>query len=224
MKKVLLVVVLMLAGAAGFVFLRMRAAMGNYEGVASIKTLPAYQEPGLLDRAWALTDAAAYPRPLVWQTNPSACGPTAVANVLRSVGRRDATSDAVAANASGCLGGICFGGLTLDQLADAARAEWWSVTVLRGLTPAEFKEELLHANDPTRRYVVNFHRGPLFGAGGGHHSPIGGYLADQDLVFVLDVNEKFGPWLVSSERLLEAMRTVDPSTKLERGLLRLELK
>jgi len=34
----------------------------------------------------------------------------------------------------------------------------------------------------------NFNRAQIFGAGVGHHSPIGGYLEAEDLVFVLDVN------------------------------------
>ena len=41
------------------------------------------------------------------------------------------------------------------------------VTVLRDLELTQFRSELVHANDPDRRYIVNFHRGPLFGKGGG---------------------------------------------------------
>ena len=32
-------------------------------------------------------------------------------------------------------------------------------------------------------------------AGGGHHSPIGGYLEKEDLVFVLDVYDPYKPFL-----------------------------
>jgi hypothetical protein len=81
---------------------------------------------------------------------------------------------------------------------------------------------MLQANDPSRRYVVNFSRGPLFGSGSGHHSPIAGYLPDEDLVLVLDVNRNFGPWLVKSQRLREAMNTVDPTVDVKRGLLLVE--
>jgi hypothetical protein len=79
----------------------------------------------------------------------------------------------------------------------AARATGSNVTVLRDLDLAAFREHLRRANDPSRRYVVNFDRGVLFGTGAGHHSPIAGYLVDEDLVLVLDVNERYGPWLVS---------------------------
>jgi hypothetical protein len=91
--------------------------------------------------------------------------------------------------------------------------------VLRDLTPAAFRDQLRKSNEPTHRYVVNFDRGTLFGAGGGHHSPIAGYLENEDLVLVLDVNAAFGPWLVKSERLREAIDTIDPVAKKKRGLL-----
>jgi hypothetical protein len=81
---------------------------------------------------------------------------------------------------------------------------------------------LSHVNDPARRYVINFSRAPLFGTGGGHHSPIAAYLSQEDLVLVLDVNKKYGPWLVKSDRLYEAMNTVDETAQKKRGLLLIE--
>lgn len=121
------------------------------------------------------------------------------------------------------LFGICQQGLTLDELADVARSKTdRTVTVLRNLTPDRFREHLLRSNDPANRYVVNFTRAPIFGAGTGHHSPIGGYLEAEDLVFVLDVNETFRPWLIERTRLFEAMDTLDGDKK--RGLLLIEAK
>ncbi len=71
--------------------------------------------------------------------------------------------------------------------------------------------------------MINFARWPLFGGGGGHHSPLGGFLEYEDLAFVLDVNPGFGPWLVSPQRLFEAMNTrADLSTSQTRGLARFE--
>jgi hypothetical protein len=71
--------------------------------------------------------------------------------------------------------------------------------------------------------VLNFSRAPLFGGGGGHHSPLGGYLEEEDLAFVLDVNASYGPWLVRSDRLFEALNTTaDWATGLTRGLARFE--
>ena len=122
-----------------------------------------------------------------------------------------------------CWTGFCFGGLTLDELAGIARRTTGRrVTVLRDLTLDSLRAELARANDPSVRYVVNFHRGPLFTEGGGHHSPIGGYLADKDLALVVDVNRKYQPWLVSTERLHRAIDTVDKQSKQKRGLLLIE--
>jgi len=94
--------------------------------------------------------------------------------------------------------------------------------VLREVDLPTFRQHMAHANDLSRRYVINFGRGPLFGSGSGHHSPIAGYLPEENLVLVLDVNRKFGPWLVTPERLYEAMATVDPTSDKMRGLLLIE--
>lgn len=190
--------------------------------VVSIKTERAYQDAALLERAWRLPVAAEYQKAqLVFQPNGSICGPTSLANVFRSLSLPAKTPDAVLDGTGKCsLFGICVMGLTLDELADVARHQpGRSVTVLRDLDLAAFRGELAHVNDVARRYVVNFDRGPLFGPVGGHHSPIGGYLQPDGLVLVLDVNEKYHPWLVSSERLFRAMDTLDGSSGKKRGLL-----
>lgn len=192
-------------------------------GFVSIRKAPSFQDAALLEKAWALPVAAKYPRPLISQSNPSACGPTSVANVLRSTGV-EATSDQVAAHGVGCFAGICTMGLTLGELASAATASapGWTITTLHPSSVEALREELRHANEEDRRYVINLHRFPLFGAGGGHHSPLGGYLEAEDLVFVLDVNASYGPWLVSTSRLYEAMDTTDDSSGEKRGLLKLQ--
>jgi hypothetical protein len=189
--------------------------------VPSIKQDATYQDPALLERAWHMPVAATYQRRLFFQPNGSVCGPTSVANVERSLGRESASVDSVLEGTGKCWGGFCMAGLSLDELAEIARhATGRKVTVLRNLTLAQFREELTHVNDPARRYIVNFQRAPLFAQGGGHHSPVAAYLEDKDLVLVLDVNEKFKPWLVTSERLFKAVDTSDGGQK--RGLLRIE--
>ena len=189
--------------------------------VPSIKNEATYQDPALLQRAWQLPVAATYQRGLFFQPNGSVCGPTSVANVERSLGIESANVDSVLKGTGKCWTGACLMGLSLDELAEVARhATGRKVTVLRNLTLAQFREELPHVNDPSRRYIVNFQRAPLFAQGGGHHSPIAGYLQAEDLVLVLDVNEKFKPWLVKSERLFKAVDTGDAAQK--RGLLRIE--
>jgi hypothetical protein len=192
--------------------------------VVSIKSSAAYQDTALLERAWHLPVASKYAGPgTVFQPNVSLCGPTSVANVLRSLGTSDATPKGVLEGTGKCHLGFCWGGLTLDELADVVRSRVpGQVQVLRGLSLEEFREHLRHVNAPERRYIINFDRGPLFGNVGGHHSPIAGYLEEQDLVLVLDVNERYRPWLVPAERLYQAMTTVDSSSGLQRGLLLIE--
>ncbi|MBL8957351.1 MAG: phytochelatin synthase [Myxococcaceae bacterium] len=206
MKRALIAAVgLSLCGAAAaFVFVR-TGAPPQWD--------VATRDPARVEQGWAAT-AAHYPRPLLSQSNPMGCGPTSLANVWRS-------ADAGAFE-SPCALGICFGGLTLDELAKAAEHPGWKVTALRGLSLEQLREELRHVADPGRRYVANFHRRPIFGTGGGHHSPIGAVLGDD--VFVLDVNESYGPWLVSLPKLFEAMSTVDAASGQQRGLLRIELR
>ena len=193
--------------------------------VVSIKEAQSYQGEALLERAWALPVAASYgPEHLQYQPKVSYCGPTSVANVVTSLGLDAAATPASVLEGTGyCRLGQCIPGLTLDELAEIARAKTGGeVSVLRDLSLDEFRAHMRQANEPGRRYIVNFLRGPLFREGGGHHSPIGGYLEQEDLVFVLDVNEDYQPWLVSSARLLAAINTVDSSTELNRGMLLIE--
>jgi hypothetical protein len=182
-----------------------------------------YQAEPELARAFALPVAAAYGRDIVFQSNGSVCGPTSLANVFRSLHAGPESVDGVLDGTGKCWSGVCMGGLTLDELADVARhASKRTVTVLRDLTLDAFRGHLARVNDPSRRYVLNFDRGPLFGTSGGHHSPLGAYLADKDLVLVLDVNRKYRPWLVETTRLFAAMNTVDGSSGKKRGLLLIE--
>jgi hypothetical protein len=178
------------------------------------------RDAALMDRALEHPTAKTFGPSLHWQSNGSLCGPASLVNVLRSLGRPIADETAVLEGSGKCWSGICFMGLTLDELAQVARLRTsQEVTVLRDLTPDQFRDHLRQVADPSRRYIVNFDRKAIFEAGGGHHSPIGGYLEDRDLVLVLDVNEDFKPWLVERERLFEAIDTVDRFSKQKRGLL-----
>jgi hypothetical protein len=195
---------------------------GTSHGV-SIKETQAYQNPALLEKAWALPVAALYRPHIDYQRNASVCGPTSLVDVLHSLAQPGDQETILQSTGLSTVLGYLPQGVTLDQLADVAKQKLGKrVSVLRDLDLAGFREQMLRANDLTRRYVINFSRAPLFGTGGGHHSPIAGYLGDEDLVLVLDVNKKYGPWLVKSARLYEAMNTVDSGTQKKRGLLLIE--
>jgi hypothetical protein len=177
----------------------------------------------LIDKAWKLPVAAAYGADVTWQSNGSRCGPASIANAFRSLGEEETTEAEVLEGTGMCWTGFCVIGLTLDELAEVARTHTErKVSVLRNLTAEEFREHMKRANDPGRRYIVNFTREKIFGAGGGHHSPIGGYLEAEDMVLVLDVNEAFKPWLIERERLFSAVDTVDGDGDKKRGLLLIE--
>lgn len=227
MKRALVATGLLVALGGGALAVAPRLLFGDgvdYSQVATIEREPTYQDPALLAKAFALPVAAAYQAGgLDYQRNGSFCGPTTAVDVQRSLGRKADQADILDGTNVHSTFGMLFGGLTLDEEAELLRAKTGrKVTVLRDLDLAAFRAEIAQANDPGRRYTVNFTRGPLFGRGGGHHSPIGGYLAEEDLVLVLDVNAKYKPWLVKTERLFAAVNTVDRASKKKRGLLRIE--
>lgn len=216
-----LLAIVVLAIAGGAWFLHQSDNDPRYANVVSIAEAPAYQDAALLERAWALPVAALYRADgYEYQGNPSFCGPTSAANVAQSFGASvDQNAVLTGTSIKPFLGFVP--GVTLDQEAEILRtATGRPVEVLRGLDLESFREHLRQSNDPALRYVINFNRAPLWGSGHGHISPILGYLEAEDLVFVGDVNEDFQPFLVSSERLLEAMNTTDTSTGKMRGLLR----
>jgi hypothetical protein len=194
----------------------------DYSKVVSIERAPEYQDAALLERAMRLPVAATF-KDLEFQHNPSFCGPTSAVDVAHSLGLPADQAHILDGTGKTTVLGLAWGGVNLDEEAHIVEAKLGKhVTVLRDLDLAAFREEISHANDPARRYIINFSRGPLFARGGGHHSPIGGYLPDRDLVLVLDVNQHFKPWLVKTDRLFAAMNTVDRQTGKKRGLLRIE--
>jgi hypothetical protein len=208
-------------GAVGAAAVTLRPAhtTPNYPGV-SIATSAAYHDPALLERAWQLPAARQFGGRVVSQTNPTSSGPSSLANIERSFGDGKRTEASILAGTGKCWFGFCLGGLTLDELAEVARVSTRrEVKVRRYISYYEFREEMKRSNDPRQRVVINFHRGSLFGASVGHHSPIGGFLEEQNLVFVLDVNTKYGPFLVDAQRLYDAMDTMDESAGKSRGLM-----
>jgi hypothetical protein len=173
------------------------------------------QHDELLQRAWALPSARKY-APLINQSWKSICGPTSAANVLRSIGVKTGHNpfDRFGVRA-----------MSLDQLAEETAAlvpSDWRVTTVRVRDLDAFREQLRLVNEPRYRFIANFSRAPLFGHGGGHHSPLGGWLEREDLVFVLDVNASYGPWLTSAEALFSGVNTFDRGDGQSRGLVRLE--
>jgi len=185
---------------------------------------PTYQNPALLAPAWALPVATLYrDGGYEHQANPSFCGPTSAANMLQSQGVVTDQRAVLVGSDVRPIFGVLPNGVSLDAEAELVRdASGQSVTVLRGLTLDQFRRHMARSNDSTVRYIINFHRAPLWGQGHGHFSPVLGYLEAEDLVFVGDVNRDYQPFLVSTARLYEAMDTIDSDGNLKRGLLQID--
>ena len=201
-------------------------APSPYAHVASIERTPVFRDPALLAQAERMPVARAYlGHAFEYQHNPSVCGPTSAADVLHSMGRADSQTEVMTRAGVGSVFGYVIPGLTLDQEASVLRKTTGApVTLYRNLDLATFRRLLARANDPTLRFVVNFHRGPMFGRGHGHFSPILAWLPTRDLVLVGDVNRAYGIYLVSTRRLFDAMNTIDDVTGKTRGLLMVTLR
>lgn len=221
LKRFSLFVVLAASLASGLFLLAVNGVIGTTSLPEATVASSVSRDSTQLDQAFELPVASLYGRDLYSQRNGSLCGPASLVNVFRSFEETVNDESEVLQRSGFCETGLCFMGLTLDELAEVARTHSQrKVLVLRDLSPEQFREELRGSNDPSRRLVVNFSREPIFGMGGGHHSPIGGYLEADDLVLVLDVNAEFGPWLIERDRLYAAMDTMDGDKK--RGLLRID--
>jgi hypothetical protein len=196
-------------------------APNHYAGTPSIERTGVYRDPVLMRRAWALPVARAYAAGgFEFQHNPSFCGTTSVANVLRSLGRPAGQKQVIDGTRYEPWFGVLIGGLTLDELAELLALRLGRpVRTVRSPSPALFRALLRRSNNPGVRIIANFHRGPLFGRGHGHLSPILGYLEREDLVLIGDVNADYRPFLVKSARLLEAINTIDDVTGRRRGLI-----
>jgi hypothetical protein len=221
-KAILIAGALLLAAAgAGYAWLDGPSGASRYASVVSVEQDISYRDRDLIARAWALPVAKSYRTDFRFQRNQSFCGPASVANVIRSAGGQADQDDLVDdAGYPTTLFGELPEGLTLDQVADLIRKRTgWPVSVVRDLPLEGFRQTLARANDPAVRIIANFHRGPLFRTGWGHFSPVLGHLPQQDLAFVGDVNEDYGPFLVSVERLWQAAGTRDSATGKSRGLL-----
>jgi hypothetical protein len=137
--------VLVAAGLLGAGILVIGESKVSPQAIASSVT----RTPELMERAWRLPVATTFNRQLTWQSNGSRCGPAAVANAYRSLGDAASTEGKVLAGTGRCWTGVCILGLTLDELADLARANTSrKVTILRDLNEEQFWEHLRRSNDP----------------------------------------------------------------------------
>jgi hypothetical protein len=137
------------------------------------------------------------PRQVTWQSNWSRCGPAALANAYRSLGETATTEEKVLTGTGAVLDRLLYPRSYLGRAGRCCAGNTSrKITVFRDLSEQDFLEHLRRSNDLARCYIVNFSRHRIFGAGVGHHSPIGGYLETEDLVFILDGNREYQSWRV----------------------------
>jgi hypothetical protein len=218
---VLLALLVLLVAATAITIGPLLFAPNTYKGVPSIEARADYRPPALMKAAWNLPVSRTYARtPFEFQENPSFCGPTSIANVLHSIGMQLTQQGVIRGTRYEPWFGVLIGGMTMDDVAHLlAMRTGRRVYVARDLTLAQFRRLMAMANDPRRRMIVNFHRGPMFGRGHGHFSPVLGYLAERDLVLVGDVNANYRPYLAPVELLWRATDTIDSETGKERGVV-----
>jgi hypothetical protein len=120
------------------------------------------------------------------------------------------------------INGVADFGLQLRQFEQALKAHQLRVhiQVVDATVKDEAVRKALAANMAREEdfAVVNFARGVLKQAGGGHLSPLGAYDQGSDSFLVLDTNPNTSAWFwVSTKDLVAAMRTKD--TVENRGYL-----
>lgn len=163
------------------------------------------------------------------QSDVAMCGPASLAMVLNAL-RLDPQktwkapwrwwSDEMFACCEGSLREMKQTGMTLQFFDRIARSQpGIKVLTKSPESLVEFEAALKQAaQEKNTHLIVSFSREALGQTGIGHFSPIAAVHPEKGLALVLDVARfKYPPYWVRIEELFEAMKHVDPSTKLPRG-------
>jgi Phytochelatin synthase len=197
----------------------------------SIKKRPEYKDSTLLHRIWRSEAGKQYANILEYQRREGYCSRTTQRCVLKSIPQISA--DRIPEEKRGPTTVQNFASF-IDECSKGATKS----TVVLGTEGFDaFMSAIQRANDPKVRLSANFLRTPLFGFNqpiffphnvllgffGGHFSPIVGYLEDANLVCVFDVNHNYGAFLVTPQRLYDAIATFDVTSGKSRGLVVTEI-
>ncbi|OQR99660.1 hypothetical protein THRCLA_21800 [Thraustotheca clavata] len=188
---------------------------------------PHYKSPALLARVWATPVGQQYLRgDLEYQQREGYCAIASQRNILKSLPQYPADH----------LPPATMGAATAKQFAKLLDERSHSRTTSKVVYGDEgfdaFYEAIKLSNDTEYRVTVNFLHATLSGTGSlwlpwnflfgivsGHFSVVLGYLEDEDLVAVFDVNSSYGPYLVETRRLYESVAAQDISSNKSRGLI-----
>ena len=154
---------------------------------------------------------------LVRQINSSFCGPASVVNVLRSLGIIQFDQTSIFDHVPLGYYHVRFTGTTLDEIGTLLSASAnIHYAAIRDISYQKFMWYAHLFNDTDKRFIINFDSAFLYGSGPGHHSPVGGYDVERDLVLIMDVNR--GPILAPSRLVYNAMNTASWNN-IKRGMV-----
>lgn len=113
-------------------------------------------------------------------------------------------------------------GLTLNEFSKLVRVFPVKIQIFHAkeLTFHRFQKKIIKALQKHNTFVVvNFDRTPLYGAGGGHFSPLGAYNKKTHRFLLLDVARfKYPPVWIKAQDLWHAVNTIDSASHQTRGL------
>lgn len=120
---------------------------------------------------------------------------------------------------------IVKNGISIDEVDCLAQCNGLNTDVMCSpdLDADSFRQllrRLCSQPNPVEYIVVNYNRQVLGQTGTGHFSPIAAYESTRDLVLIMDVAQfKYPPHWVPLVQLIEAMKSIDPSTGRSRGYI-----
>ncbi len=157
------------------------------------------------------------------QERASWCGVASSVTVLNTLGRSIDQQGLFTSEAAAVRSGLMttLAGMTLDELGGLIGAHDAQAQVTHAEdSDVDSFRDLLRRNlaDDGDFVIVNYLRGSILQAGGGHISPIGAYDQATDRALLMDVaTYKYPPVWVEVPALFAAMNTVDSSSGRSRG-------
>ncbi|EQC34563.1 hypothetical protein SDRG_07888 [Saprolegnia diclina VS20] len=189
---------------------------------------PYYKDPARLGRVFATPVGQLYRRGgLEYQAREGYCSVATQRNLLKSLPL------VLPSQLPPARGGAATAAQFADALLRHSHGLVTSTQVVYGSDGVDaFCAALRLANDENHRVAVNFLHATLSGTGplwlpwnlplgvvSGHFSNVVGFLDDENLVAIFDVNDGYGAYLVDATRLFEAVCAVDISSNRSRALI-----
>ena len=167
-----------------------------------------------------------YLKRMEYQRREGFCCPTTARNLIRSL--RSLELDGNEGMLEGKLPPLISGARTALQLKqlldDFTDSNLFKTSVVYGDEGYRtFLDTIKLSNSSSHRLAINFLRGALFGVSsswphswllaglGGHFSNVLGYIEEDNLVVIFDVNHEYGVFVVDAHRLYESVNSPDIS-------------